>query len=331
MAYTGNSLSLISSTIEGNFNVAAYLTTDSIATVEGANYISDGQTRGLEVGDIVFVLCGATPGAYVPTICQVSAVQTGGNGVTLSAMAISAVGTGAAQVNTSIATTGATGTLTAAAIVGGVITRTGPTAAFTDTTATAAQIIAAMTTQVVGNAWRLIIVNDTAFTETLAAGANVTLSGETILPPNSWGEFLVTYNGTGTVTIYGIAVSANTALPAAKYSTSSVTTGSLAAGLITGAIFTVWNSTNGTPGAQLVRTAAQMLADIPGAQVGDSFMFRIINSGGSGVLTLTADSGATVTMTGTMTIANAYFRDFILTFNTAATATVQQVGIGTTA
>ena len=68
--------------------------------------------------------------------------------------------------------------------------------------------------------------------------------------------------------------------------------------------------------------AAQMLADIPGAQVGNSYYFRIINTG-AGTLTLTADSGATVTMTGTMTVAQNTWRDFILTFNTAATATVQ--------
>ena len=57
--------------------------------------------------------------------------------------ALADVANNPAVVNTAISTAG-NGTLTAAGIVGGVITRTGPSGAFTDTTATAVQIVAAL-------------------------------------------------------------------------------------------------------------------------------------------------------------------------------------------
>jgi hypothetical protein len=123
------------------------------------------------------------------------------------------------------------------------------------------------------------------------------------------------------------AFQAGSALPPAKYSTINVTTGSLAAGAITGAQRVFLLSTNAVPGAQLVRTAAQMLAD-QGAAVGDAWSFRIITSG-AGTLTLTTDAGSTVTLTGTMTVAQNTWRDFFATFNSATTATIQSVGTGT--
>ena len=56
-------------------------------------------------------------------------------------------------------------------------------------------------------------------------------------------------------------------------------------------------------------------------------MFRIVNTG-AGTFTLTADAGPTVTITGTATIAQNVTRDYVLTFNTATTATIQSVGSG---
>lgn len=117
-------------------------------------------------------------------------------------------------------------------------------------------------------------------------------------------------------------------LPLNQYTTSSVTTGSIAAGVITGAALCVWLQTGNTPGAQLVRTGTQLFADIPGAFVGLTSRFRIINSG-SGALTLTTDAGATVTLTGTMTVAQNTWREFILTLSSATTAAVQAIGTGT--
>jgi hypothetical protein len=68
-----------------------------------------------------------------------------------------------------------------------------------------------------------------------------------------------------------------------------------------------------------------MLADIPGAQVGHSYVFRVVNTG-AGTLTLAMD--ASVTGTGTLTVATNTFRDYLLTFLTATTASIQSIGSG---
>lgn len=78
-----------------------------------------------------------------------------------------------------IATVGA-GVLTAAALVSGVILRSGPTAAYIDTTDTATAIIAALgDSAVVGQSFDFSHVNGVAFACTVAAGVGVTLAGIT--------------------------------------------------------------------------------------------------------------------------------------------------------
>jgi hypothetical protein len=113
-------------------------------------------------------------------------------------------GGGISEVNTAITTAGA-GTLTAAALVGGVITRSGPTASYTDTTDSAANIIAALPAgAAVGFSWELSIENQTAFAQTIAAGTGVTLSGFTQIGGNCNGRYLATYTGAGAVSLYGL-------------------------------------------------------------------------------------------------------------------------------
>ncbi len=224
-------------------------------------------------------------------------------------------------------TTVGAGTITAAMILARDVLRSGPTAAFTDTTDTAAALIAAWPLESTNSSLQLIYQNTTAFAATLAGGVGVTMSGNLIVSANMWARILVVITGASTVTMYVISMGQANPLPDIKYTTSSVTTGSMAAGLITGAKMCVWLSSNATPSAQLVRTAAQLLADTPNGAVGQSTFFRIIQSG-AGTLTVTADGGGTVTLTGTMTVPQNTFRDFMLTFNTATTATVQSIGAG---
>ena len=224
-------------------------------------------------------------------------------------------------------TTAGAGTLTAALLTDGNIARTGPTSAFTDTTDTAAAIQAAWPSGAVGASFAVFYRNDTAFAATLAGGTGVTLSSNLVVPPNTWIELLFVWTGTNTIAVYNLTAGQAAPLPAVQYTTSSVTTGSIAAGVITGANMCVWNQTGATPGAQLVRTAAQMLADQPNGRVGQSIVFRIVETG-AGTLTLTADAGATVTLTGTMTVPTNTWRDFMLTFNSATTATIQSIGAG---
>lgn len=329
MAYTSNQLAIVAGTLgmfgssECEMSVAFYNSPDSLATVVAANYISDGQKRGLLLDSIVWVATSA--GLYQ---CYVSAVQatTVGYGVTLAEMT-SGTGTGVPPVNTSISTTGSTGTLTAAGIVGGLITRTGPTAAFADTTDSAANIIAAMSSDVIGNSWTLRILNDTAYAETISAGSGVTLSGSTIVPPLSWAEFLMTYSAAGAVTMYGYEIGAAVVVPPTKYTTGTLTAATLTAAQIAGAAFTVLNNSGATPGAQTLPAAAVLFAAIPNCQIGFSYILRIVNSGG-GTLTLTDDAGTTFTLTGHTSILTDTFVDYLVTFTTATAGTVQSVGAG---
>lgn len=94
--YTPNQLSQITSNIEEVPNLFAYNavslatgnTGDSIATIQGTNYFSDGQKRGLQLGNPVIVITDFVSGAGVPIahMCYVSAIQTGGLGSTVTLM-----------------------------------------------------------------------------------------------------------------------------------------------------------------------------------------------------------------------------------------------------
>jgi hypothetical protein len=138
-------------------------------------------------------------------------VYTGAASVTLIGTCVTPTDLGVVEVNTPITTVGA-GTLNAATVVGGVITRSGPTAAYTDTTDTAANIIAALPNPSLGQSWELTLVNTTAFAETLAAGAGVTIAGLAgPIPANSSARALCTYSGAGAVTVALIEIHYNAA------------------------------------------------------------------------------------------------------------------------
>ena len=78
----------------------------------------------------------------------------------------------------SVATTTGT-TLTAADVASGAILRSGPTAAFTDTFDTAANIIAALPGVELNQGILLVVTNLTNYLQTLAAGTGVTLVSTT--------------------------------------------------------------------------------------------------------------------------------------------------------
>jgi hypothetical protein len=114
-------------------------------------------------------------------------------------------GTGSQSVITALNTVGA-GTITAAGIVGRVTTRGGSqsNAAFTDTTVTAAAIIAALSNPTIGESFRWTYQNTTNATATLQGGVGVTVSGVTKVPAGTSADFLVTYTAANTVTIVGV-------------------------------------------------------------------------------------------------------------------------------
>lgn len=107
------------------------------------------------------------------------------------------------QVHTAVTAADGT-TLTAASMVGGYITRSGPAIMFTDTTATAADIIAAIPNALTGTCFELIIINMVAFTCTIAAGTGVTLAGTTTLAASSTRRYLGTVTSATTVELRGI-------------------------------------------------------------------------------------------------------------------------------
>jgi len=96
-------------------------------------------------------------------------------------------------------------------LVGGVILRSGSTAAYTDTTDTAANIVAAIQGCQIGTAFQLRITNTVAFIDTIAAGAGVTLAGTTAIAASTYRDFVgvvtnvvtpaVTLTGTGSGTL----------------------------------------------------------------------------------------------------------------------------------
>lgn len=163
---------------------------------------------------------------------------------------------------------------------------------------------------VVGDTFSNIL---STYTDTLASGV---LYLTTVRTPG--GDLAVAQN----------FVATTQALPPAKFSSINVTTGTLAAGNASGAQITYLASTNATPGSQAMRTPAQILADTPGLTVGQSYTLRVLNTG-AGTFTLATDSGSGFTMTGTMTVAQNVWTDFVVTLSTGSTGIVQNVGKGT--
>ena len=104
------------------------------------------------------------------------------------------------EVFSPITTVGA-GLWTGAAIGTGLIQRSGPTGAYTDTTDTAANIIQALTPNISPNAapgqtFRLRVMNTVAFAMTFAAGAGVVAgtkgTGNLNMIASSWKDYLLT-------------------------------------------------------------------------------------------------------------------------------------------
>lgn len=230
-------------------------------------------------------------------------------------------------VITALNTVGA-GTVTAAGIYGKITARGGAQsgAAFSDTTDTAANIIAQLpASAIVGTAFKYTYQNNTNANATLGGGTGVTVSGITVIPQGQWVEYLVTYSAAATVTFVAIEMGPNSSETAAQFVTNTTTT-TFAAGQLTGSEYTVYANTANTPGSIATRTAAQMIADLPNASIGQSWITRIYH-GGTGTLTVTA--GANVTLTGTATIATTTYRDFAMTITSATVVTMQNIGSGT--
>mgnify|MGYP001594601372 CR=1 FL=1 len=249
----------------------------------------------------------------------------GSGTVTMVGLAVVPLTTAPVLANTVLTTVGA-GTITAAGIAGGITKRTGSTAAYTDTTDTADNIIAARPNASIGSSWEYVYHNNTLGAATLAGGTGVTVSAITIVPANMWARYLVTYTAASTITMVGVEAGQNVPLPVSKYVTGALQSTTFAAGDLTGAEIVHYDNTGVTPATLTTRTATEMFGDIPNAQIGYTYTLFIRNSS-SGANTATIAGGASVTVTGTMTIAQNVTRMFNVTFPSATTCTIQSMGI----
>jgi hypothetical protein len=114
------------------------------------------------------------------------------------------------EMTTTAVTTAGDGTYTAAALVNGVILRSGHNAAVADTTHTATQIVAAIPNCAVGDHFVFWVrnLNTGTGTVTLTAGTGVSLSGTTTVAVNKTRFYIgkVTAVATPAVTIYGVSL-----------------------------------------------------------------------------------------------------------------------------
>jgi len=222
-------------------------------------------------------------------------------------------------VNTSITTVGA-GVLTAASIVGGLITRTGPVAAYTDTTDTAVAIVAALAAYVANESAYVHIRNNTAFTQTLAAGAGVTLSGTLLIPPYSDGIYLVTINSATAVTMLQVdTVNLTTkALPIIT-TLSTVGAGTITAASIAGGIVSRTGSQSGSPFTDTTDTAANIIVAQPNVKIGQAWEVTYQNTTNA-VATLTGGTG--VTVSGITAVNAGESVRYLVTYTAAATITM---------
>lgn len=120
-------------------------------------------------------------------------------------------------------------------------------------------------------------------------------------------------------------------LPDQQYATNTATADATATGAqVAGAEHCVLNLT-GTLAAGhnlTTPTAAQIVAAIPNAVVGQTYRLRIINSS-SGAFSWTVVAGTGVTLTGTATVAQNTWREWIVTLTTLTAVAMQAVGTGT--
>ncbi len=209
----------IAQAVAGDGFVFTYVNnTNAIATLVGGSGVNSGGTIAV-----------IPPGSQIEFLVVLTS---------LSAVTFTVLGDGSAtafQPNKTVAlTTAGAGTITGAGIASGVTLRSGSTSAFTDTTDTAANIIAARAQVFIGSSWEYTYKNNTvAAVATLTGGSGVTVSGFTVIPSNAGVKYLVTYTAASTITMVGIeafsmAADATDATKVVGFKPSGQTTGKTA-------------------------------------------------------------------------------------------------------
>lgn len=233
-------------------------------------------------------------------------------------------------VVTAITTVG-NGTLTAAGLVGGEILRSGPVANFTDATATALQIIAALPGLVVGSSFSILIKNSTIYTQTITAGVGVTLPATVITPAYSVNNYIATITSATAVTLVHIdttAISTGTFYTAPNITTlSTVGAGTLLAANFIGGYTARAGSQSGTPFTDTTDTAAAIIAANANLvnKIGTAVPYFYANTTNA-LATITGGSG--VAVSGVTAVPAGMVAYYLITYT--ATATLTMVGVGLT-
>jgi hypothetical protein len=194
-----------------------------------------------------------------------------------------------------------------------------------------ANLIAALHGATVGQSWEWTYQNNSPYQATLAGASSVTVSGCTLVGSGCWARFLVTYATSTTFTLTCIAAGSNfNGIPPFKWATGTTTT-TFTAAQMTGGQLTVYQSTATTPGSIATATATAMFAAQPNAFVGQQWIWRVINASTSAnTMTITADASVTLSGATTYTCPQFQWREFIMTFTTATTATMVAISGGST-
>lgn len=152
-------------------------------------------------------------------------------------------------IDSSLVTVGA-GVITAAQLSNSVLLRSGPTGAYTDTTDTAANIIADIVGNVFigtgavqggvgssggaqpGSTWRLRYINSVAFAMTLVAGTGVTLGSNVNVAASSVKDYLITVTNGTPAQVFNATVDGSTTVITglSQWQTAQLSVGQLVTG-----------------------------------------------------------------------------------------------------
>lgn len=227
-------------------------------------------------------------------------------------------------------TTNVGGTLTAAGLVGGQITRSGPTAAFSDATDTAAHIQAALqgSTFLAGQSFIARIKNTTIYPQTLTAGSGVTLPATVLVPPLSVGFYIVTLGGTQAAPTATFAHTATVPLHTLQLLASTAVTstgaGSVTAAGIAGGVTA--RSNQSAAQTDTTDTADNIIAAVPNMAVGQSVLWTYANNGN---FAQTLAGGTGVNAAGTIGVVPAHsWVQYLVTYTAASTVVMTAIGQG---
>lgn len=233
-------------------------------------------------------------------------------------------------VSTSI-TTAVGGVLTGAGLAGDQIVRTGPTAAFSDATDTAANIVAAFPGGSAAGSNIVEIKNATAFTQTITAGTGVTLPPTVIIPPYSVGKYAVIPTTATALTLThldttpiatGAVLTASALTAISTVGAGTITAASFVFGLTarSGAqSFTAFTDTTDTAVA-IIAACANLVN-----KIGTSFTYRYVNNTNAAA---TITGGVGVTVSGVTVVPANAWADFLISYTVAATLTMVGTAVG---